>query len=80
MGTTTKFSFPMGNLVWGNVEVNVSLAKPEEETTKLTTIHKVIMQELAPLSGVQAPAEKTIITHEDEKIALILFLAGGFTI
>ena len=25
-----------------------------------------------------APAEKAIITHEDEKTAVILLLAGGF--
>ena len=25
-----------------------------------------------------APAEKAIITHEDEKIAFILLLAGGY--
>ena len=55
-----------------NVKVNASLAKPEEKTTtrdsqKLTTIHKVVMQ-------------KPIITHEEERAALILFLTGGFTI
>ena len=27
-----------------------------------------------------APAEKAIITHEDEKIAVILLLAGGFMV
>ena len=27
-----------------------------------------------------APVEKAIITHEDEKIAFILLLAGGFTV
>ena len=51
-----------------NDKVNASLAKPEEETTKPITIHKVITQ--AP------QAEKTIITHEDKKIALIYFLTG----
>ena len=67
----------MRNLVWGNVEVNPSFTKPEEKTTKQkpTTIHKVVMQ--AP--QLLAPVEKTIITHEDEKIALILFLTAGFT-
>ena len=61
-----------------NVEVNASLAKQEEETTKQkpTTIHKVIMQAPQP----PTPVEKTIIIHEDEKIALILFLTGGFTV
>ena len=58
-----------------NAKVNASLAKSEEETTtkqKMTTIHKVVMK--AP------QAEKPIITHEDERAALILFITGGFTI
>ena len=63
----------MKNLVWGNVEVNAGLAKPEEETKKdlekPTTIHKVIME-----------VEKPIITHEEERAALILLLTGSFTI
>ena len=59
-------------------EVNAGFTKPEEKTTtkknsqKPTTIHKVIMN--AP------QAEKPIITHEEERAALILFLTGGFTI
>ena len=62
-----------------NDEVNAGLAKSEEETTtkqKATTIHKVVTK--APQS--QAPVEKAIITHEDEKIAFILLLASGFTV
>ena len=61
-----------------NDEVNASLAKSEEETTtkQMTTIHKVVTK--AP--QLPAPAEKAIITHEDEKIAFILLLAGGFTV
>ena len=55
-----------------SVEVNAGLAKPEEKTTtkdsqKLTIVHKVVRQ-------------KPIITHEEERPALILFLTGGFTI
>ena len=61
-----------------NNEVNASLAKSEEETMtkQMTTIHKVVTK--AP--QLPAPAEKAIITHEDEKIAFILLLAGGFTV
>ena len=61
-----------------NDEVNASLAKSEEETTtkQMTTIHKVIMKALQ----LPAPVEKAIITHEDEKIAVILLLAGGFMV
>ena len=58
-----------------NDKVNADFTKPEEETTKkdskvvqkLTTIHKVITQ-------------KPIITHKEERAALILFLTGAFTI
>ena len=58
-----------------NVEVNTSFSKPEDkkekkkrkDSQKPTAIHKVVMQKL-------------IISHEEERIALILFLTGGFTI
>ena len=61
-----------------NEKVNAGLAKSEEETMtkKMTTIHKVVTK--APLPP--APAEKAIITHEDEKIPVILLLAGGFMV
>ena len=61
-----------------NDAVNAGLAKSEEETTtkQMTTIHKVVTK--AP--QLPAPAEKAVITHEDEKIAVILLLAGGFTV
>ena len=61
-----------------NDEVNAGLAKSEEETTtkQTTTIHKVVTKAPQP----SAPAEKAIITHEDEKIAVILLLADGFTV
>ena len=45
-------------------------------TKQMTTIHKVVTKAPQP----PAPAEKAIITHEDEKIAFILFLAGGFMV
>ena len=59
--------------LWKNVEVNAGLAKPEKvkasftKPGKETTIHKVVTQ-------------KPIITNEEERAALILFLTGGFTI
>ena len=61
-----------------NDEVNAVSAKSEEETTRkqMTTIHKVVTKAPQP----PAPVEKAIITHEDEKIAAILLLAGGFTV
>ena len=68
-----------GNFSLGkNDEVNAGLAKSEEETTtkQTTTIHKVVTKAPQP----PAPAEKAIITHEDEKITFILLLAGGFTV
>ena len=61
-----------------NDDVNAVSAKSEEETTRkqTTTIHKVVTKASQP----PAPVEKAIITHEDEKIAVILLLAGGFTV
>ena len=61
-----------------NHEVNASLAKSEEETTtkQTTTIHNIVTKAPQP----PAPVEKAIITHENEKIAVILLLAGGFTV
>ena len=63
-----------------NENVNAGLAKPEEEalgphymeTTKkdlqkLTTIHKVVTKAPQPLTE-----EKTVITHEEERAALVL--------
>ena len=61
-----------------NDEVYAGSAKSEKETTRkqTTTIHKVVRKAPQP----PAPAEKAIITHEDEKIAVILLLAGGFMV
>ena len=73
VGYNNKILISDGNFSLGkNDEVNAGLAKPEQKTTtkdsqKPTTIHKVVTQ-------------KPIITHEEERAALILFLIGGFTI
>ena len=72
----------MRNLVWGNVEVN--------ETPKISH-EPTITHELAKkpnITHVLTQAQKPTITHElakvqtheDEKIALELFLTGGFVI
>ena len=47
----------------------------KKDSQKLTTIHKVVTKAPQP-----SKAEKTIITHEEEGAALVLFLTGGFTI
>ena len=80
VGYNNKILVSDGKFILGkNDEVNAGLAKSEEETMtkqKTTTIHKVVTK--AP--QLPAPAEKAIITHENEKIAFILLLAGGFTV
>ena len=80
VGYNNKILVSDGKFILGrNEKVNAGLAKSEEETTtkqKMTTIHKVVMN----ASQLPAPVEKAIITHEDEKIAFILLLAGGFTV
>ena len=79
IGYNNKILISDGKFSLGkNDEVNAGLAKSEEETTtkQTTTIHKVVTKAPQP----PAPAEKSIITHEDEKIAVILPLADGFTV
>ena len=80
VGYNNKILVSDGKFNLGKIdEVNASLAKSEEETMteqRTTTIHKVVTKAPQP----PAPAEKAIITHEDEKIAFILLLAGGFMV
>ena len=76
VGCNNKILISNGNFSLGkNDEVNAGLAKPEEKTTtkqKTTTIHKLVTK--------ASQAEKPIITHEEERATLILFITGGFTI
>ena len=80
VGYNNKILVSDEKLILGkNEKVNAGLAKSEEETTtkqKTTTVHKVVMKALQP----PAPVEKANITHEDEKIAFILLVTGGFTV
>ena len=80
VGYNNKILVSDGKFILGkNDEVNAGLAKPEEETMtkqKTTTIYEVLTKSPQP----PAPVEKAIITHEDEKIAFILLLTGGFTV
>ena len=55
------------------VEVNSLVSMPKGHPS-----HKVVAQ--PPPGGVQAPTQAKKPIHEDEKIALVLFLSGGFTI
>ena len=76
VGYNNKILVSNGKFILGkNEKVNAGLAKSEEETTtiqKTTTIHKVVTK--------ASQAEKPIITHEEERAALILFITGGFTL
>ena len=80
VGYNNKILVSDGRFILGkNEKGNAGLAKSEEETTtkqKTTTIHKVVTK--AP--QLPAPVEKAINTHEDEKIAFILLLTGGFMV
>ena len=79
VGYNNKILVSDGKFILGkNDEVNAGLAKSEEKTMtkQTTTIHKVVTKALQ----LPAPAEKAIITHEDEKIAFNLLLAGGFMV
>ena len=56
-----------------NVEVN-ALVSEEPVIVKKVTSHKAIAEQTHAHELAKKP------THEEEKIALILFLSGGFTI
>ena len=70
----------MVTLVWGkmmrSVPAQLNQKRRQQKNKQMTTIHKVATKAPQP----PAPVEKAIITHEDEKIAVILLLAGGFTV
>ena len=66
----------MENLVWGNVEVNSLVLEPIISMPKVTSHKAIARQTLGPHA--HKLTKKPI--HEEEKIAFILFLAGGFAI
>ena len=69
----------MANLVWGkNEKVNALEPATMESHKNSTTIE--IRKNSAHSATTQGLAQKPTITHKEEKIALILFLTGGFTI
>ena len=77
-GIMIKFSFLMGNLVWGKTKnVNALVLEPTSREEPVIPMpkghpsHQVVAQ--------QTQAKKPT-THEDEKITLTIFLSGGFTI
>ena len=81
LGIIIKFSFLMVTLVWGkNDEVN--------EMPKITHQSTITHHELEKKPNITQAQKPTIThhelakepTHEDEKIVLVLALAGGFAI
>ena len=72
-GTIIKFSYPMKSLIWGKM--------------KRLTVHAIKSHNtnsIEPTTITHAPAisqkNQEPITHNEEKIALVLALAGGFAI
>ena len=79
-----KFSFLMKNLVWGKMK-KVNLMVPAIKSHKVTQTASN-SNDVLPPRGSHAPTiihknpGPHTITHNDEKIALVLALAGGFAI
>ena len=63
----------MGNLVWGNGKANAPAMKSHQTTNS----NEVQAQKPTITHKNQEPQT---ITHNEERIALVLFLAGGFAI
>ena len=95
MGTIIKFSFPLVTLVWGKKdEVNLmtpaiknhktnSLETPTIKNHKTNPLETPTMKSTQTVVNSERTADleqKTIISHEDEKVALVLSLTGIFTI
>ena len=78
VGYNNKILVSDENLIWGKMmrSMLAQLNQKRRQQKQMTTIYKVITKAPQP----RAPAEKATITHEDEKIATILLLAGGFTV
>ena len=76
-GTTTKFSYPMGNLVW---EKTLRLEAPAMKSTQTADSNEVLPLRLAHTPTITHNKEPKTVTHNDGKIALVLLLAGGFAI
>ena len=62
----------MKNLVLGNVEFNSLVLEPVIPMPKDHLSHKAVAQQTHAHELAKKP------TYEDEKIALVLFLSGGF--
>ena len=73
--TIIKFSYLMVTLVWGNDEVHLSGA--QGPTIKS---HKTNSLSQKPNFSHNEKQEPQPITHNDEKVALVLFVTGGFAI
>ena len=79
MGTTLKFSYlmEMKKVNAGSANALESFPHTANKTVaQPKIIHKVVAQ---PTQAHEL-SQKPTITHEEEKIALVLFLAGGFVI
>ena len=75
VGYNNKILFSDGNFSLGkNVEVNSSVLEPVIPVPKDHLSHKALAQQTHAHELAKRP------THEDERIALILFLTGGFVI
>ena len=79
VGYNNKILISDGKFSLGkNDEVNASVLEPviSKEAMSKVTSHKVVAQP----TFTHELSQKPTITHEEEKIALVLFLASGFTI
>ena len=63
-----------------NDKVNASVLEPVISMPKVTSVtsHKTIAQQTHAHKLSLTHTQKPTITHEDEKVALVLSLAGGF--
>ena len=82
-GYNNKILVSDGKFILGkNEKVNALVLKPVISMPKVKSIfsHKTVAQQTHAHELSLTHTQKPTITHEDEKVALVLSLAGGFAI
>ena len=80
VGYNNKILISSGNFILGKNEKVNSLESPTIKSHKTNSLETPAMKSAQTAVNSERTAEKTIISHEDEKVALVLSLTGIFTI
>ena len=80
VGYNNKILVSNGNFILGKNEKVNSLETPAIKNHKTNPLETPTMKSTQTAVNSERTAEKTIISHEDEKVALVLSLTGIFMV